>query len=237
MKKSKRKKPVTISTNEALSKIDRMMPILYNNIYNAIRIEATLEAGNDLVGSLKDKSISGAEAYNTIKNSLSFDLAMHLSRLFDVGVRRKHPNKRDVASIPLMARLLRQKRCQKALCKRAVNWTPFKLGMERQYEADCMNSIERALREYKSIFNGSAGRRGLRTLKAFRDYHMAHSIMTDDKSNPIYNDLFQMTDCAREFVAAAKLALEGVNVSLADHEVVYRNVAKIFWEKALCTSQ
>lgn len=47
-------KAVTLTTTEAVARIDKMVPILYRNVVNAIRIEATLEVGNDILGTMDE---------------------------------------------------------------------------------------------------------------------------------------------------------------------------------------
>lgn len=229
----KKKKPARISTTDAITRLDKMMPILHQNVVNALRIEATLEAGNEVVGLMPDKQFPGADAYNAIKQSLSFDLAMHLARLYDVGNRSRPVNKRDVASIPLAVRLLRQKRCQTLLKARARNWLPHNRTFASVFENDCAKALERASRGYSSTFKGPFGRSGLKTLKVFRDTFLAHSLMTDRDAKPIYNQLFRLTDCARDFVEDASLAISGENSLLKDHEELFKEEAMKFWRIAL----
>ncbi|MBX5272621.1 hypothetical protein HJB99_28835 [Rhizobium sp. NLR17b] len=230
---ARKKKRSTLTTAEAVARLDRMLPILRRNVINALRIEATLEAGNNVVGSMEDRSIPGAGTYNTIKQSLGYDLAMHLARLYDVGTRHRHPNERDVASIPLMVRLLRQRRCQAALRNRARNGMPENPNRLTMYERDCMAAIERASQAYSNTFKGEHGRGGLKTLKAFRDTFMAHSLLTDVEADPRYNQLFKLTDSAREFVEAARLAIDLANSSFDLSEKLFEKDATTFWEAAL----
>ncbi|CAN7455093.1 hypothetical protein [Mesorhizobium caraganae] len=230
---AKKKKRVTISTTEAVKRLDTMIPILYRNIQNALLIEAVLEVGNDIVGGMTDRTLPGARAFNRIMNSLAYDLAMHLSRLYDVGNRSRHVNRRDVASIPLAVRLFRQRRCEKVLCERARNWLSPGTSHANVFEQDCRNAIHRASKGYSATFRGNFGRSGLKTLKEFRDSFMAHSLMTETDANPIYSQLFRLTDCARDFVEDARLAVSGTNSSLDGQERLFAADAKRFWRLAL----
>lgn len=230
---AKRKKRVLLSKAAAIARLDTMMPILYRNIVNAIRIEATMEAGNALVPSLPNEGLPGANAFNAIMRSLAVDLAMHLSRLYDVGNRSRHVNNRDVASIPLAIRLLRQKRCQRELKARARNWLPGVVGHADRFERDCATALERVSAKYSETFQGQFGRGGLKTLKAFRDTFMAHSLMTDVDARPIYNQLFRLTDCAKAFVEDARIAVSGNNSSLDEQERIFLDQANEFWRMAL----
>lgn len=230
---AKKKKTVLLSKADAIARLDTMIPILYRNIVNAIRIEATMEAGNALIQTLPEKALPGADAFNTIMQSLAFDLAMHLARLYDVGNRSRHANERDVASIPLAIRLLRQKRCRTALKARARNWLPDSRAYAGIFERDCEKALERVSDNYSETFKGKFGRGGLKTLKAFRDIFMAHSLMKELDAKPMYNHLFRLTDSAKAFVEDARLAVSGDNSSLDDQERIFLNSANEFWRMAL----
>jgi hypothetical protein len=107
---------ITISRNTAVQRIDKMIALIEDNVLIGLNIEAALESANDIVSSTTEgKNLYGAECYNTIANSLALNLAITLARPFDSGASRFHPNKRDIASIPLLVRLLTQKRCQTIL--------------------------------------------------------------------------------------------------------------------------
>jgi hypothetical protein len=229
----KKKKQVLLNKADAIARLDKMIPILYRNVVNAIRIEATMEAGNAIVRTMPHKAFPGADAFNAIMQSLAFDLAMHLARLYDVGNRNRPVNARDVASIPLAVRLLRQKRCQKELKLRARNWLPHDRSYASMFEQDCIKALARASVGYSETFKGQFGRSGLKTLKIFRDTFMAHSLMTDVDRKPFYNQLFRLTDCARDFVEDARLAASGDNSSLEEKERIFLDHARDFWRMAL----
>ena len=192
-----------------------------------------MEVGNNTVGEMTDRNFPGASAYNRIMRSLAYDLAMHLARLYDIGSKKHHPNKRDVASIPLAFRLLRQQRCKSALSQRARTWLPHNTSFAGTSERDCLKAIERALESYSETMKGRQGRRVVTTLKEFRDVFMAHSLMKDSDANPIYNQLFRLTDCARDFVQDARLAIEGKANDLKEQERILAADARRFWRMAL----
>lgn len=183
----KKKKPNVISPKAALAKLDRMMPLLESNIVGVLKIEATLEIGNAIVLKMPDKDIPGVGAYNIIQHSLSFDLAMHIARLFDKGSGRYHANQKDAASIPLMIRLLRQKRCKRMLADRARKGTNFHSELADRFERECLMAIQNASKAYSATFRGKFGQSGLKHLKIARDYHFAHSLMSNKEVKLIYN--------------------------------------------------
>lgn len=227
------KKKFLLSKADAIARLDRMIPILYRNVVNAIRIEATMEVGNSIIQTMPDKAFPGADAFNAIMQSLAFDLAMHLARLYDIGNRNRPVNNRDVASIPLAVRLLRQTRCQRELKARARNWLSHDRTFASIFEDDCAKALLRASVCYSDTFKGKFGRSGLKTLKTFRDTFMAHSLMTEVDVKPIYNQLFRLTDCARNFVESARLAVRGDNSSLDERERIFADNARAFWTMAL----
>lgn len=246
----RRKRPVTLTTSEALARLDKMMPLIRANIEQALRIEATLEAGNNVVDKMPDRELPGAAAYNVIKASLSFDLALHLARLFDARpVRRAnrrsgkleyagtHPNRRDEASIHLMVRLLRQKRCRDALVERARNWHPFQDDRSKSlYAAHCEKAIIQAVEDYRSLSRGKFGRSGLRELKKMRDAAMAHSSINPTDWKVIYNHLFRLVDDARKIVEVANIAIAGYSPDLKRIEEDFTDEAGEFWQRALMGS-
>ncbi|TAU48160.1 hypothetical protein ELI44_09090 [Rhizobium ruizarguesonis] len=243
----KKAKPVVLRTEEAIRRLETIMPRLKENMESALKIEATLEVGNEIVGRMTDREFPGASAYNIIKRSLTFDLALHLARLFDARpIKRpnrdtgkmvyvgRHPNRRDEASIPLLIRLLRQKRCQKILKDRARNWNPVRDDwMSARFEADCAGAIDKAIAGYSKVFKGELGRSGLSALKEMRDTYIAHSSVKDRDRDIQYRHLFRLVDDARDIVEAASIAIVGHDLSLDRLEMDAREEAEEFWERAL----
>ncbi len=232
-KKPKRKKRNVLGSTAALAKLDQMMPILETNIIGALMIEATLDVGNNIVRDMASKEISGAKAYNTIKQSLTFDLAMHLARMFDKGSRRFHANDKDAASIPLMIRLLRQKRCRRMLVHRARRTNDIHKELADLFENDCIKALEKASKAYSATFRGKLGKSGLKRLKTARDHHFAHSLMSNKKLDLIYNHLFRLVDCARECLDPASIAITGTALELSKLEEDFKEEAVEFWNRAL----
>lgn len=62
VKPSTKKKRAVLTNEQALDKIKRIQPILEMNLRWALRIEAALEVGNDMVRELPDKAFPGAAA-------------------------------------------------------------------------------------------------------------------------------------------------------------------------------
>jgi hypothetical protein len=231
----KKKRRVVLSRKEAVQRLDEMILLIEENVRIGLRIEAALETANGIVMSRIDNmSCYGAECYNIVKDCMALNLALTLARLFDSGARRIRPNKRDVASIPLLIRLLRQKRCHDALIARARSWTPHLPESSDAQAACCERAIKDAIGAYVSLRRTHQGRQAAETLKQFRDKKLAHSLMgTVLKAVPQYRQLFLLMDVARDVTNGAKLAIRGDNLDFKEVEDGWHCESRAFWEPAL----
>ena len=201
------------------------------------RVEQVLEAGNKVVGSFPSKSSSRAATYNCIKQSLVINLAMTVSRLYDKGSRRFSPNDKDLASIPLMIRIVKQKRCQKRIIDTAFrNWFPVDSSeyFRNKSKDDAKTAIDRAIQIYDEKV-ASAQHRHYRTLlKRLRDSELAHSKLEEylDRK-PTYNHLFHLMAAAREITELLTLAVRGHNIRYSELVASIESNANDFWSKAL----
>ena len=232
-RKKRRKKPVVISRADAIKRLEMMVRRIEEDVKIGLWAEATLEAANEIVMATPDQERPGALAYRTISNSLALNIAISLARLFDPGSRRRHPNKRDIASIPLIIRLLMQQRCQKVLVDRARSWTPQLTEFEDTNAEGCQRSINMAINAYNRVRYTREGRAMLRRLRDFRNKRLAHSMMQDTlNALPRYKELFTLMDVARDTVEGAMLAIDGQSMGLKDSEKIYREEADEFWRTA-----
>lgn len=233
MGRRKRKKPVCISRTVAVERLDAMMPLIFADVRIALATEANLVAANEIVLATPDERRPGARAYNSVHQSLVLNLAVSLARLFDEGGKKKHPNRRDVASIPLLLRLLRQKRCRKVLIDRARVWTPMVPAYADLHENACNRAIDDAINAFSRFAKSHPGRAALARLRNFRNNRLAHSLMLEAlNSRPLYNDLFRLMDVAREVADAAHLAIQGMAPDLEDLEQAEKEEADAFWRSA-----
>ena len=233
-RRKKRRQRATISRTEAVRRLEQMVEQIELDLKTALWAEAVLESANDLVVGDPNREYPGADAYNTIRESLAVNLSLSLARLFDNGFKSIRPNNKDLASIPLAINLLKQKRCRRVFVERARGWMPPSMGMADINAEGCEESIDLAVSKFSSFRNSSAGRRADRRLRDFRNFQIAHS-MFDDKNHekPMYSDLFSLTDIAIDIVQPIKLAVQGNNMALDDLEEHYRQIADIFWRFAL----
>jgi HEPN superfamily AbiU2-like protein len=231
----KRRKPVTITRAMALQRIDKMLSLVLENVKIALHQEAALRTANMVVRSSvrSDRYLYGAECYHTIRNALALNLALTLSRLFDESGRRQ-VNKKNVASIPLLIRLLRQKRCRKVLAERAKGWiknSPTQLA--DLDAAQCERDIDAASEAYDGLRRVPECRLARKRLKRFRNKMLAHNVMNVViRALPEYRQLFMLMRSASMIVGHAKQAL-GDNEPLERFARERRRQAKAFWGPAL----
>jgi hypothetical protein len=233
-KPKKRKKRAVITRSEAVRRLGAMLKAIHADLDMVLATEAALETANATVKATPGVKRPGAHTYNVVVQSLSFNLAMSLARLFDEGAKRFKPNQRDLASIPLIVRLLRQKRCQDALGREAREWIPHMPRLADQQEAACRKAAADAIAAYDAVRRDPKGRRGIRRLHDMRNKVLAHSFMEEVLiAMPTYNELFRLADAAQEVVSGALFAIDGQNADLSNIEEIYRDHGEEFWEHAL----
>lgn len=237
---AKKKKVERLKLNEAVSRLDRMIDLVYLDVQVALGIEAALETANEtMMGDLRGVKFHGADCYNAVSQSMSMFLTITLAKLFETPTLRglskaTRYNRSDVASIPLMIRLLKQRRIQKNLCNRARDWTP-----SLQYTSDinaksCGRAIDRSVEAYRMLRGKHTGRIAVAKLRKFRDKVAAHTLMVEAlKASPTYNELFLLMDVARDVTEHARLAISGIHVDLKDSEERLIEMSRAFWTPAL----
>lgn len=235
MARRKKKKRSTITRDEAVRRMEGMIPHISRNVRFALRAEAALESANEIVMSdYREKRTYGVGCYNTVKDCMELSLALALARLYDLGIRSQRPNRRDTASIPLLVLLLKQKRCRGVLVARARAWKPQDPGMAEVDAKCCERAIDNAINAFSALRRIHNGRQGLTALKRLRDKRLAHSDMSAVlKALPRYEQLHLLMDVARDFTAHARLAIEGHHHDLESFEEERRRESDTFWEPAL----
>jgi len=210
-----------------LRRLRRMAKVVRMDVRWAMRTEVALEAANDLIVADPNKKLPGAATYEAISLSLTMHLALLLGRIFDKGSRLRPPNKKDIASIPLLMRLLRQARCRRAIRASATRWP----GPRSVNERACNRSIDRASAAYAKL-RGGPWLSAIRRLRSLRNRALAHSMRDLQPARPLYKDLFLLADLAAEISEAASHAIHGIGETMHDEEEVYRKDADRFWKYA-----
>lgn len=225
--KPRRRRRESISKAEALRRLRRMVRAIDENVRIVLQTEAVLEAGNDLIRAGAGKDRPDAFAYEVIQAGLAMQLALCLARLFDKGAKRFKPNRRELASIPLMMRLVRQQRCRQAVVEAARRWP----GQKLTAEGTCTRAINQMSQAYRSL--GTAPlRSAVRRVKVFRNDQLAHTKLEPSRTKPFFRDLFSLVKVARNISQPARLIVEGVHIDLAEDSQVYRKSADRYWKHA-----
>jgi hypothetical protein len=235
------KKVVRLKVADALNRLDNMIPLIIRDVEIALQTEAAMETANEIAtgDDLKDLQFYGADCFNAVQLSMSMFLSLMLAKLFEMPSLRGQSksvrfNNSDVASIPLMIRLLKQVRCRKRLCNRARNWTPSMPHMADTHAKDCERAIDRASDAYAKLRSARDRRNAVAKLKQFRDKLVAHTLLGGAvKSLPLYRELFLLADVARDVTEQARLAIEGTHLDLRDSEEGHVEVCRAFWKPAL----
>jgi len=167
-------------------------------------------------------------------------LSLALAKLFELPHRSRGEtharryNRSDVASIPLLVRLLKQERTRQHLVRKARRWTPMLKHSGDKNAKDCGDAIAAAIGAYDAFRKSKAGRSAMRRLQLFRNKLLAHLLVTPPlRVRSTYGELFRLMDLAREVVAPARLAIDGMNLDLPTYEKERVRVANVFWRPAL----
>jgi hypothetical protein len=235
------RKPRRLSRTTVIVRVDNMIKLILREVRVGIEVEAALEVANEVVKrDLREAKVYGASCYNSVRQSMALFLALTLAKLFEIPTPRSGEtratryNRSDVASIPLMIRLLKQRRCRTALSKRARGWTPALTGTEDIHATFCERAIDRAIEAYDQIRRTRGRRSAIAKLKAFRDKALAHTLLGDAlEKTPSYNELFLLMDVARDVTDQAKLAILGNGLDLKKVERERVRMAEAFWRPAL----
>jgi AbiU2 len=235
-----------ISTAIAIERIQKMTQGIIQDVQRALALKAALEVGNDTIGKLRGDrpalSFYGAPAYDEIMFGLTASLALTLSKLFDpvtlflppaTKKKKKSVNKSDVISIPLLVRLLKQRRCQTVLGKQARGWTPMLDDMEPFNEQSAIGAANAAVSAYEDFRRTRDGRSAARILKMFRNNELAHTLLDKQAPRPRYNELFLLLEIAATVAAKASLAVLGDPWDVEDTREARALHSKAFWDPAL----
>lgn len=237
-KRMNRSRAVPLPIEDAIARIRSMIPLLRQETENAIRLQASLESANDVVQrELRGRQFYGADCFNDVKLATQLYLSITLAKLFELPKPRsrqsaaKKLNSSDVVSLPLLLRLIGQKRCTRHLVGRARSWHPV---MGDTNVNACEKAILGALAPYGRLRGSPQGIAALAKVRAFRNSFLAHTLLTrDEKSIPTYSELRLLTDAARDILQDAEFAVTGVHHFMADWEAERQRIARAFWIPAL----
>ncbi len=247
----KKKGRSTLKKSDAIQRIDKMVPMIVEDVEAAMVLKSALETGNEVVRKLRGESAAlnfyGAHCYEAIRLGLILGLALTLAKLFDPAklfdgrprknnqsMRSGSPNKSDIVSIPHLVRLLKQKRCRSTLGERARDWTPEIAGWEPHNEATALEALDTAVGAYVGFRRGHEGRSAANVLKNFRNKRLAHSLIGQSmKRPPRFKELSLLLEVAMKVTAGVRLAVAGRPWDIEDTREEQRRQGMAFWEPAI----
>lgn len=226
-----------LPTSDKILRIERMVEAIFQNIRFGLRTEAALESANDIVlgdERLQHGKVRGHQCYDAVRESMAMHLALILSRLYDGWAPHNPETKKDVNSIPLMLGFIREADVRKELGDRARRWVPLSNDFADEQEKSCFDNIDASIREYDRFSESPEGKRGLSSLKEFRNCVLAHSLQKQMRTRPpIYGDLFLLMKVAAIIGEHAHFAIRGHNNGLTRQAEIDRAVSDEFWKRAL----
>lgn len=213
----------------AMARAQAMMPLVDNEVRLALSIEANVETANRLVGAHPPQK--GGVAYNEMARALTLFLALTVAKLFELPKLRKgempadRDLRSDVASVPILLNFLRDGAFRAELVAEARQWTPF---MADEQATACERAIDEAIASY-AYCETDDGRAALAKLSDLRNKVIAHSLTAALNALPTYDELFRLTDVARDVCGHASLAVRGRQNDVKAYEKRMMNAAIEFW--------
>ncbi len=227
-RKSRLRGKQRISGELARRRLRQMAEKTGEDVRMALQFEAAMEAANDTLRSAGKHRGNGAHTTNTIRLALAVQVSLVVARLFDKGSARWAHNAKDISSIPLMIRLLRQDRCRRSMLVAASKWP----GQALTGEAACQAAIDQARGLYRRLAQHPY-LLALRRVKSYRNNATAHTMREKKAIVPRFKDLTLLVDLARDITAAVDLAVLGHTSALLESERQYRADGEVFWRRAL----
>lgn len=215
-----------------VQRLIRMNRLVRGDIRRVLAVEAVLEAGNDVVKTLKGQHSEGAEAYNIIKSSLETHLIVILGRLLDNSRENRPLAERDSNCIPYLMEWLAASSCRDALMKRAARHWRFGPS-EPEARADaCCRAIDGATSLYTQLRGDERWTQAVFTMREFRHNYLAHSLGRRI-SSPVYKELFYLVRESALIATMVNHAILGLNEALTAYGELHREEADAFWQRAL----
>jgi len=217
-----------------------MVELVEREVRIGLEVRASLETANDLIRKLHGKPYLAAGCVDSIQGSQAMHLALTLAKLFEMPRPRngethaRRYNRSEAASIPLLIRLIRQRRVRAHFASAARRWTPQIPEFADKHARDSLDAFDRAIESYASFCGSRAGRSAILRLRSFRNKLLAHLLVTrPSQVRSTYRDIFLLLTAAQEVVEHSALAINGHNLDLGAYERDKVLRAKAFWEVSL----
>jgi hypothetical protein len=230
MVKKKDYKAPLLTPEAAVERLEGMLPMLVENIYLTMALDAALSTGNKEILKLNSEYSGsmqwyGAHLYNTVCNSLVTSLCLVIARLFDQGSGSFHPDKRDTLSIPILVYHLKKEAVRSILVQRAKTWPVDDSEIVKQRCRDCISL-------FANLEIDPQGLQVLNSLKDFRDKRLAHTLDKEFVA-PRFQDLTLLRNVAMKIGAHASLIVEGKHWEPSDFFEERVRQGNAFWPPAI----
>ena len=176
----------------------------------------------------------GADVFAVARFAALTHLALLLARLFDPGPSDVTIDKTDLASVPILMRLLVDKAVGRHFVAEARGWTPDLDGLEEIHAAGAEETLREAAAIWDAFAASPEGAHAVAALKRFRNRALAHTL---DKAFsgavPTINDLSRLVDCLVAIARPLSLALRGEDWDIAGSSRRKIRHAREFWHRAI----
>ena len=227
-----RKAAKRLSTAEANRRLISIVSFLEPEVRVAVEMKAVLKSWSAEAErqSAEERRFYNAPMINFAGDAIAHQLAITLARLFDRGSKRFHDNNKDIASIPLALRLLRQTRCKECLIGRRHDWFNDAPSLAQRFPVSCGEAIERAIGTYYGRVTKNPYAAALRRLHKHRNSTLAHNLFdADGKGRPYYGDLYVLTDWATRVMGDTLYAVTSARHNYATHEEIWTTQARLLY--------
>ncbi|MDQ0317475.1 AbiU2 domain-containing protein [Amorphus orientalis] len=239
-----KKKSKRLSRDQALNRVFLIARWVETVTTDAVRLKAVIKAANHTSRTAAFSETDNL-TYATIMRSLRIRMVLILATLYEIPTPRSGQsvanrlNSSDTASIPLLVRLLRQKRVRSRLAVFASHlpelWGSSTAGDAAKVVTE---AIDQAVAQYERLSRDPIGKAGAKKLKNYRDTVLAHSsfkafaLFTDSDTKPTSEELLILIETAEAIVASAILAIDGKGIDFGQIEERELKDALEFWSFA-----
>ena len=226
-----------LPASHPINRAARIARLVLVDAKQAISCHACFFAANEEVRTLSTDGgpvvFADAETFNVAHFALLSHLSLLLARLFDPGRPGTALSKTDVASIPILMRLLAIEEVRDHLIAEARRWTPHLDRMEEIHAACVEEGVRDVLAAWDAFQGTPEGTRILDDHKRFRNQVLAHTLDITKGALPIVNDVYRLVEALISLVRSVALIFYGEDWEAAQRHRIGLNQGKLFWRRAL----
>lgn len=205
---------------EALERVDLIVPRLALDVRRALASRAYLQASNEpVLDALAEVATLAADGHAQSQNAHRIMLSIELARIFDADEGRPIA-RQSKASLPVLAHYLGRADVQEALARRSRH---------NSRSERISNSIASFLRRWRRLEESPSDQSALANLKSFRNYEIAHSIFDRQPAYPTYAELFRLCSVAAGLTYRAEIAADADDTDFRLNARIYRQLSRSYW--------